>query len=631
MAMTYLQAENLSKSFGVRTLFSNITLTIEEGQKIALIARNGSGKTTLFNILTGKDTADSGSVRINKDIRVAYLMQEPELIAGKSILENVLLEGNAITEAIRDYEKAMIDNAEHSTAESADNLSHAMAKMDTLMAWDYEHKIRQILTRLKITDLEQPVDSLSGGQRKRVALARILIEEPELVLMDEPTNHLDLEMIEWLEDYLRRSRLSLLLITHDRYFLDRITNEILELENGQLYRFKGNYEYYLEKKAEREEQQGSEVSKARNLLKKELDWMRRQPKARGTKAKYRINAFYDLKDKAQGRKEEEGVEMNVGMLRLGKKILECHHLNKKYGTQVILDDFNYIFQKGERMGIVGDNGVGKTTFLNIITGNDEADSGYIDTGETVVFGYYRQSGMKLPEDKRVIEVITDIADIVQTNEKESVTAPQLLQQFGFDPQRQYTSVSTLSGGEKRRLYLLTILIKNPNFLILDEPTNDLDILTLNTLEDFLLGFKGCLIIVTHDRYFLNKLAQHLFIFGGRGEIKDFNGLYSEYRDMLAEEEKESRAKEKEPAKEQLKPTQSEAAAKRKPTYNEKKEYESLEKDIETLEKRKADLQQKMAEGSGSYDDFSRWSGDLKAIETELSSKTDRWLELADLF
>jgi ATP-binding cassette subfamily F protein uup len=627
MAITFLQAEDISKSFGIRNLFSDINLTIEEGQKIALIARNGAGKTTLFNILAGKDTSDTGSVWTNKDIRMAYLPQEPDLINNKSVLENILSENNPISAAIRKYEHALAINANENSLVSAEMLSDAMAQMDIYNAWDYEQNIAQILTRLKISNMELMPDQLSGGQKKRVALAKILIEEPEFILMDEPTNHLDIEMIEWLEGYLNRSRLTYLLITHNRYFLYDITNEILELDQGKLFKYKGNYENYLEKKTEREELADIDASKNRNLLKKELEWIRKQPRARGTKAKYRVNAFYDLKEKAQQPLSESEVSLNAGMQRLGKKILECHNLSKKYAEKVILDDFNYLFQKGERLGIVGDNGTGKSTFLNIITGNDLADSGYIDTGETVVFGYYKQTGLKLPEEKRVIEVVQEIAEVIQINDKETLSATQLLQQFGFTPQKQYTYVSTLSGGEKRRLYLLTILVRNPNFLILDEPTNDLDILTLNTLENYLMQFKGCLIIVTHDRYFLNKLANHLFIFKGDGNILDFNGLYLEYREYLREEDKLVKNKST-GSKPQIKEPPSNL--KRKATFNEKREFELLESEIKQLEDQKLQVQQKMAIGNADHQEWSIMAEELKQIESKLAEKSDRWLELSDI-
>jgi ABC transport system ATP-binding/permease protein len=623
--MNYLLAENLSKSFGERTLFDNLSFAIEQGQKIALVARNGAGKSTLLRILIGKETSDTGSVRVNKDIRMAYLPQEPELDDKMSILDCVLAGGNRMIDAVKQYEEAMDALGEEDSAANHRKLEQATNQMDNLNAWDYEQKITQILTRLKINHLHQTIATLSGGQKKRVALAKVLIEEPDLVLMDEPTNHLDLEMVEWLEQYLKRSSLALLLITHDRYFLDRITNEILELENGQLYRYKGNYEFYLEKKAEREENLLKEVDKSKNLMRTELEWMRRQPKARGTKSKSRIDSFYDLKDKASQKLNTQNIELNVQMSRMGNKVLEMEHVSKAFDNLKILDDFDYIFQKKERVGIVGPNGVGKTTFLELITGKQQPDSGKIDTGQTIVFGYYSQAGIKLPDDKRVIEVVTDIAEVIPLGKGETISASQFLQKFGFDPARQYTYVSKLSGGEKRRLYLLTVLVKNPNFLILDEPTNDLDIVTLTTLEDFLVNFAGCLIIVSHDRYFLDRLATHLFIFEGAGEIKDFNGTYSEYRDMLSEKEKEKEKEKKIP----VQPESPASNAPRKLSFKEKREIELLEFEMANLEARKNELEKKLSEGKGSPQEFADWSRELSHTKEKLENAEEKWLELSE--
>jgi ABC transport system ATP-binding/permease protein len=624
--MNYLLTENLSKSFGERTLFENLSFAIEQGQKIALVARNGAGKSTLLRILIGKETSDTGSVRVNKDIRMAYLPQEPELDDKMSILDCVLAGGNRMIDAVKQYEEAMDSLGEEDNTANHRKLEQATNLMDNLNAWDYEQKITQILTRLKINHLHQTIATLSGGQKKRVALAKVLIEEPDLVLMDEPTNHLDLEMVEWLEQYLKRSSLSLLLITHDRYFLDRITNEILELENGQLYRYKGNYEFYLEKKAEREENLLKEVDKSKNLMRTELEWMRRQPKARGTKSKSRIDSFYDLKDKASQKLNTQNIELNVQMSRMGNKVLEMEHVTKAFDHLKILDDFDYVFQKKERVGIVGPNGVGKTTFLELITGKQQPDSGKIDTGQTIVFGYYSQAGIKLPDDKRVIEVVTDIAEVIPLGRGETISASQFLQKFGFDPARQYTYVSKLSGGEKRRLYLLTVLVKNPNFLILDEPTNDLDIVTLTTLEDFLVNFAGCLIIVSHDRYFLDRLATHLFIFEGAGVIKDFNGTYSEYREMLQEKDKEKEKGKKIP----VQPESPNTSAPRKLSFKEKREIELLELEMANLETRKNELEQKLSGGFGTPQDFAGWSKELNQIKEQLETKGERWLELSEI-
>jgi ATP-binding cassette subfamily F protein uup len=628
--MVFLQAEGLSKSFGTRVLFTDITFTIAEGQKIALVARNGEGKSTLLKILIGQEIADTGKVTLNKNTRTVYLPQEPSLISGKTILENVFTGGGSMAVAVAEYEKAMEEHAHADNPQTTRALQDATSKMDALEAWDYELKIRQILSRLGITNLEQKVDTLSGGQKKRVALARVLIEEPELLILDEPTNHLDVDMIEWLEEYLSRSRMALLLVTHDRYFLDSVSNEILEMEGGKLFRYTGNYASYLEKKAEREQSETATRESARNLLRKELEWMRKQPRARGTKAKYRVNAFYDLQDKAAGPAAQAGIEVNVGMQRLGKKIISFEHVKKSFPGKEILSDFTYSFQKGERVGIVGPNGIGKTTFLDILTGRQAPDDGKIETGETVAFGYFTQQSINLPEDKRVIEVISDIADVITTGNGSQLSASQLLQQFGFDPPRQYTPVSSLSGGEKRRLQLLTILIKNPNFLVLDEPTNDLDIVTLTTLEDFLLGFGGCLIVVSHDRFFLDKLCQHLFVFAGNGHIKDYNGSYSEYREMIKDEEKNAKFTQA-PSLTTPAPSASPASGKRKPSYNEKKEYETLEKEIEKLETRRAEIEGLMAAGQGSHTDFQSWAAEMELIKKTLAKKEDRWLELGELF
>ena len=632
--MSLLVGENLKRSFGERTLFENLNISIAPGQKVALIARNGAGKTSLLRILAGKDSPEGGTVRLLKDMRMGYLPQEPDLDEEKTISENVLSGGNAMVNAVKAYEEALELQAEDQSPEAHEKLEKAINQMEAMKAWDYETKINQILTRLNIHHLNQKVSTLSGGQKKRIALAKVLIDEPDILLMDEPTNHLDLEMTEWLENYLSRGKLALLLITHDRYFLDNVCNEILELDNKQLYKYNGNYSYFLEKKNEREENESKEVDAARNLLRKELEWMRRQPKARTTKSKSRISAFYDTEEKAQGKTKEDGLQINVSMQRLGGKIIECEHVNKRFAEKIILDDFSYIFQKGERLGIVGPNGIGKTTFLDVITGKQQPDSGKLSTGETVVFGYFTQAGIKLPEDKRVIEVITDIAEVIPMGNGEQLTAAGLLLQFGFDGPRQYTFVSNLSGGEKRRLHLLTVLIKNPNFLILDEPTNDLDIITLNTLEEFLFNFKGCLLIVSHDRYFLDKLCQHLFIFEGKGKIRDFNGKYTEYREVLAEEEKAAKnkplAKPVAAAPAPAAPTPP-AATKRKPSFKEQQEFDTIEAEMEKLENKKSELENRLASGNGSGEDFQKWGKELEKVQQDLEAKTNRWLELSELF
>ena len=602
-----------------------------QGQKIALVARNGAGKTSFLKILMGKDIPDSGEVRISKDITTGYLEQDPYLEPDKTVLESVLFAENHILKAIEEYEDALEESAKDHNPINEKRLEAAMNNMDTLKAWDYEQKIKQILTNLKIVNLTQKTGTLSGGQKKRVALAKILIQEPQFMILDEPTNHLDLDMIEWLENYLKRQKMTMLLVTHDRYFLDRITHEILELDQKQLFRYKGNYEYYLEKKSEREFNQGRETDKARSLLKKELEWMRKQPKARGTKQKARIDSFYETQEKASKKLEETNLILNVKMNRQGGKILELKHVSKAYGDVKMVDNFTYTFSRGEKIGIVGQNGIGKSTFLNVITGKEEPDGGKINVGDTTVFGYYTQEGLKIDDDKRVIEVVKDIAEVIPLGTGEKLSASQFLQYFGFEPEVQFTPVGKLSGGERRRLHLMTVLIKNPNFLILDEPTNDLDLLTLNTLEEFLANFQGCLIIVSHDRYFMDKLVDHLFIFKGQGEIKDFNGKYSEYRNYVEDEEKKERAALRSG---NTKPVEVVAPApvveKKKMTFSEKREYETLEKEIELLDARKIELEELMASGKGSHQEIADWAKEHATAIASVDSKSIRWLELGEM-
>ncbi len=629
--MNYLLAENISKSFGEKVLFTGLNLSIMQGQKIALVARNGAGKSSFLKILMGKDIPDSGEVRISKDITTGYLEQDPHLEPDKTVIESVLFAENHILKAIENYEEALEQNALDHSNINEKRLEDAMNQMDTLKAWDYEQKIRQILFNLKITNLTQKAGTLSGGQKKRVALAKILIQEPQFMILDEPTNHLDLDMIEWLENFLKRQKMTLLLVTHDRYFLDRITQEIIELDQKQLFRYKGNYEYYLEKKSEREFNEGRETDKARSLMRKELEWMRRQPKARGTKQKARIDSFYDLEEKANRVKEEQKLTLNVKMNRQGGKILELKHVSKAFGDFKALDAFTYTFSRGEKIGIVGPNGVGKSTFLNLLTGAELPDGGKINVGDTTVFGYYTQEGLKLNEDKRVIEVVKDIAEVIPLGTGEKLSASQFLQYFGFDPETQFTPVSKLSGGERRRLHLMTVLIKNPNFLILDEPTNDLDLLTLNTLEEFLAHFQGCLLIVSHDRYFMDKLVQHLFIFKGEGEVKDFNGTYSAYRTHLEEEEKKERSALKQESKSAniAEPAPIEKVEKKKLSFGEKREYETLEKEIELLEARKLAIETALSNPSAEHTDIAAWAEEFKKISADIDQKSMRWLELGE--
>ncbi|MDG1475518.1 MAG: ABC-F family ATP-binding cassette domain-containing protein [Vicingaceae bacterium] len=619
--MNYLSVENLTKSFGIRVLFNDITFGIEKGQKVAFIAKNGTGKSTFLNILAGKEGYDSGNVVFRKGIKVGILDQMPNFNESSSISEVLFDAESDQIKAILAYEKAIANPDDN------EKMQIAFEQMDLLNAWDYEIRIKQVLGQLNIHDLNQNVGELSGGQKKRIALAQVLIDEPDFIILDEPTNHLDIEMIEWLEGYLTKENMTILMVTHDRYFLERVCNEIIELDDETLYKYKGNYSYYLEKKQEREEVFEANVDKAKNLFRKELEWMRRQPKARGTKAKSREDAFYKTKEVAHQRKDNSKVSMEVNMSRLGSKILEIHHAQKAFDDLKILDDFNYVFKKRERVGIVGKNGVGKTTFLDIVLGKQQLDSGRIEHGETVVFGYYTQKGMNFKDDKKVIETIKDIAEVIPLAKGKSLTAAQLLEKFLFPKHMHYNQVGKLSGGEKRRLYLLTILITNPNFLILDEPTNDLDILTLNVLEDFLVDFQGCLIIVTHDRYFMDKLVDHLFVFEGEGKVKDFLGNYNDYRlNYKGKEVKEKAAKkEVKEVKEEAKPDQS----KTKLSYKEKLEFEQLEKDLETLEVKKEELASLLNNNISDHEELMKTTKELGDVTTELDKKTDRWLTLSE--
>jgi ATP-binding cassette subfamily F protein uup len=633
--VNYLRAENLNKRYGDRILFENLTLTIEKGDKIALIAKNGTGKTNLLNILAGLDTSDGeGKVITDKNIQVAYLPQEPYLDPKLNVWDALFNSNNELLKAVAEYEEVMrISETNHDEATML-KLQYAMEKMDLLNAWDYESRIKLILTKLSITRYDQPVTMLSGGQRKRLALARILIQTPDLIIMDEPTNHLDVEMIEWLEGYLKSADVTLFLVTHDRYFLDAVCNEIIELENNQLYTYKGNYAYFMEKKEERIFKEGREIDKARNLFRKELDWMRKQPRARGTKQKARIDAFYETKEKASQKIENNKVELDMKMKRLGGKIIELHHVNKTFPGLKIIDDFSYMFRPGERVGIIGKNGVGKSTFLNTLMELDTPDSGHISKGDTVVYGYYSQKGLEIKEDKRVLDVVKDIAEVIELGRGEQVTATQLCKRFLFDDKMQHTYVSKLSGGERRRLFLLTVLIKNPNFLVLDEPTNDLDIQTLNVLEDFLESYKGCLVIVTHDRYFMDKLVEHLFIFEGEGKIRDFNGNYQDYLDE--QEEKRNAAKLAQQAPKAAKvevpvaPLQAaKASVKRKLSFKEQQELDALTKDIPLLESKKLEWSTKLSAGSNNHEDLMQWSRAVEEINAQLDEKGLRWLELSE--
>ena len=623
MASIYLQVENLTKSFGDLELFKDIKFTVEEGQRVGIIAKNGAGKTSLLKICAGKDTPDSGNVVYKNDLHTSYLEQEPTLDESATVIENVFSSNDQIANTIRTYEKALLNS-------NKDLLQHAIEEMDRLSAWDHEVKARQILSKLRLDDFNKKVSLLSGGQRKRVALASALINNPDFLILDEPTNHLDLDMVEWLEEYLLKNRYTILMVTHDRFFLDRICTDIIEFDQKQLYWYKGNYAYFLEKRQERIASQNSEVEKATNLLRRESEWMGRMPQARGTKAKYRIDAFYQLKEKASQRRDDSEVEINVKTSRLGKKVLELKSISKKFEDITILKEFSYTFGRNEKLGIIGQNGTGKTTFLNIITGNLMPDSGIAELGETVVIGYYKQEGIKIREDQKVIDVAREIAEVVTLGDGKTLSTSQFLNLFLFSPETQYGFVSKLSGGEKRRLYLLTILMRNPNFLILDEPTNDLDILTLNVLEEYLRNFKGVVIVVSHDRHFMDKVVQGLLVFEGNGEISGFPGSYSEYREWVKENE-ENQPKEIK-AKTQNKPekTKPDSQKTKKLTFNEKRELEAITIEIAKLEEEKASLEVEMNNGSLSHDELAKKSARYSEVIKQLDTKSERWFELSEI-
>jgi ABC transport system ATP-binding/permease protein len=626
--VNFIQALNISKAFGEKVLFENISLSIAQGQKVALIARNGTGKTTMLNILAGLDEPDAGYCTYRSNLRISYLPQDPEFDTELTVSEALLSADNEQTRAIRAYEEFISDKTLANDPERAAELQQLIEQMDALQAWDYEQRVSQVLTSLKIGDLKAQVMSLSGGQVKRLALARVLIEEPEFVLLDEPTNHLDIDMIEWLESFLSRQKITLLMVTHDRYFLDAVCNEIVEMENGVVYTYRGNYAYYLEKKHARKMAEAAQNEKVLNLLSKESDWMRRSPPARTTKSKARIAGFHELKEQASKKQEGSAGEIRMDMTRLGSKILELQNVRKTYDSLRVVDDFSYVFKRGERVGIVGPNGTGKSTLLNIITRQLRPDAGKVITGETIHFGYFRQEGIQVEDQKKVIEVITDRAERIQLEKGHSMSAAQFLRYFNFPNHMHHNRVEKLSGGEKRRLYLLTVLIKSPNFLILDEPTNDLDIDTLNLLEDFLLRYPGCLIIVSHDRYFLDRLVDHLFVFRSIGDIKDYPGNYTEYRNQrnaAAARVKSQNKTEKSAAS--VRPSRSKD--KKKLTYKEEKELALLEKEIEALESGKAVLLEKMNSGTLDLQELLEVSEKYSACESILETKSNRWLELSD--
>ena len=617
--MNYLSVENISKSYGERILFQELFFGLSKGDKMALIANNGTGKSSMLKIIAGKDVSESGKITLRNGIRIGYLEQDPlfnEAFTIKEFLDN---SNSEIMQIIKGYDKALELQTNDFNDATSQRFQEASLLMDKANAWNFNNELNQILSRFKIDDLDQNLKDLSGGQRKRLSLATLILDAPELLLLDEPTNHLDVEMIEWLEDYLKTQNITLLMITHDRYFLDRVCNHILELEDGKLYHHKGNYSYFLQKRAEREANFNTEISKAGRLMKKELEWIRKTPQARTTKSKARVDNFENIKQKANSKKVKQELKLEVKMSRVGGKILELKKVYKSYGDLKILSGFDYVFKNGERIGIIGDNGVGKSTFLNIITQKEKSDSGKINIGETIVYGYFNQKGIELKEDKRVIEVLKDIADVIIMANGSKISASQLLEHFMFDGQMQYTYVSKLSGGEKRRLYLLTVLMKNPNFLILDEPTNDLDLLTLNKLEEFLMDFRGCLILVSHDRYFMDKLTDHLFVFKGNGLIEDHYCSYSELRIKQNKEKKENR---KEQKNENHKNDQ-------KITYLEKKEYKNLERQIRRLEQEKNSIEISFKDTTMEYDIMMKKSKELEKINNLIDDKMLRWMELEE--
>ncbi len=618
--INYLSVENLTQHWGDIRLFNDISFGLNEGQKVALIARNGAGKTTLLNIIGGKIPANEGKITLRSGVTMSYLPQDPYLNKSHTVIEEVFNTESETVQTIKAYEQAIESN-------NQEGLGTLIEKMDALQAWDYEQRIKQILSQLKITRFDQPVSELSGGQQKRVALASILISEPDLLILDEPTNHLDLEMVDWLEQYLSKSKATLLMVTHDRYFLDRVCNEIIELADETIYRYQGNYSYFLRKRQERLANKKAEIEKARNLLKTEQEWMNRMPQARATKAKYRIDAFYDLKDKAHQSMNEQNLELDIAQARLGKKVINLHNISKGFDDLKLIDNFSYKFAPFEKVGIIGKNGTGKSTFLNILTGTLTPDAGEVEKGETVVFGYYRQEGIKIDDNKKVIEVISDIAEDISLGEGKRMSAAQFLRYFLFPNEMHYVQVSKLSGGEKKRLLLMTVLIKNPNFLILDEPTNDLDIFTLNVLEDYLTSFKGCVIVVSHDRYFLDKVTDHLFAFEGNCVIKDFVGSYSDYNQQKKiEERSQTKADKKSKTPDKPKTT----TKPKKLSYKEKRELEQLEADIENLENQKESIQDELNSGSLDSDVLVAKSKELSGIMDSLDEKELRWLELKEI-
>lgn len=619
-----LQIESLTKSFGERVLFENLTLGINDSERIGLIAANGTGKTTLLNIIAGRMDFDSGEVVLRRDLKVGYLEQDPRFPAGITVTEACFHGQSETMRVVREYEAAVVSG-------DTKAVERLIGRMDACGAWDLEQRAKEILTRLEITDLEQKVETLSGGQLKRVALAAALIENPDLLILDEPTNHLDTEMIEWLEEYLSSGTMSLLMVTHDRYFLDRVCNEIVEIDDRQLYTYHGNYSYYLEKREQRIETAQAEAAKMRNLYRRELEWIRRTPSARTGKAKYRVDAFEGLKEKARRPSQQKEVRLDAKGTYIGKKIFEMEHVDKKFGELVILKDFNYLFSRYEKMGIIGNNGTGKSTFLKILLGREQPDGGTIDIGETIRFGYYSQQGLDFDPDKRVIDIVTDIAEHITQSDGKQITASQLLNRFLFPPDTQYNYVRKLSGGERRRLYLCTVLMGDPNFLVLDEPTNDLDIATLNVLEEYLAQFPGCLIIVSHDRYFMDKVTDHLLVFEGDGVIRDFPGNYTDFRNWKKERDEQERSQKKQEVKPAAAaPSQKKERVKGKLSFNEKREFEQLEAEIPRLEQEKAELETSISSGTLETAELIAHSERIAVLIDQIDEKTMRWLELSEL-
>ena len=627
MADAILTVENLSKQYGEKLLFDNISFGLTEGQKTALVARNGYGKSTLLNIIAGRELQDEGRVTLRSGVRVAYMDQNPMVGREERVRDFVFAGDNRLLRLAAEYEQAVAAMQLRPSPAAAEELQRCTNNMDAAAAWDFENRVEEVLSRLGITDLERRMSSMSGGEQKKVALARTLIDDVDLLILDEPTNHLDIAMIEWLEDFLSKQRLTLLMVTHDRYFLDRVCHDILELDGAALYPYKGNYDYFLEKKAEREAIARAEVDKARSLYRTELEWMRRMPQARGTKARARIDAFYELEAKAHTRFDEQRPELSVKTQRIGGKILELYNIDKSYDGRKLIDDFSYVFKRGEKIGIVGPNGIGKSTLLDIVTGSVKPDKGRVIVGGTIRFGFYTQSGMSAKDDRRVIDIIKDVADVVELDNGKEMTAHQFLSYFGFDDTTQYNFYGNLSGGERRRLYLLTVLMANPNFLILDEPTNDLDLYTLAILERFLTSYKGCLLIVSHDRCFMDNLVDHLFVFEGQGHIRDFHSTYSDYRSSLQQAARQATKQQREE-----KPRYENAHSdRRRASYNEKKEYETLTADIDSLNTEKKTLERRLSDPTASdADALTRDSVRLGEVLALLDEKEMRWLELDEI-